>query len=489
MTRFALALLTMFAAGVGCEQPASNEANADVDALTFHGAKLVRSDRGLPDIDVLAYDFDLDAVAAPTPSNGALAVSGSVTVTLVTTRALASVSFDYTGQGSVRRVRLGSTILKYEKRPNRLDITLAKPVPADTTIALQIEFSALPEREVGAGERTRGLTFDSQRELFSANWPNRARQWFPCKDNPRDAAMFASTIRTPVIGDSVISNGKTTTRVLADGRRTTVHEMLHPIPTYAFFLGISNNWTREVSAMPDRGELITYLEGTDTTARAAKRNAVFASTGAAYTYFSTQFGAYAWETLKFVEVPTTWGGGGMEHVGAISIDPREFATPNNARITMVHELAHQWSGDLVRIKTWNDFWLSEGLTEYLTRRFVEDHDGVAAATILWNRSIAGGKRATHPLRPGGDLETDPTPHAIMGAIFDNVAYDKGAWVLRVLEQKVGRAKFTAFLRSWFQQHQHEAVGTDTFERELAAFAGQDFSAFFQQAVYGTATPE
>ena len=50
----------------------------------------------------------------------------------------------------------------------------------------------------------------------------------------------------------------------------------------------------------------------------------------------------------------------------------------------------------------------------------------------------------------------------------------------VLEQKVGRTKFTAFLRNWFQQHRHEAVGTDTFERELAVYAGQDFSAFFQR---------
>jgi aminopeptidase N len=490
MSRFAFAFLLMAStlgssACSGADDPVSDD---DLRALTFHGVKVLSADKNLPDVDVTSYDFDLDATgSAGEPS--VLSIAGSVEISFVAMHALDRVTFDYTGQGAVTSVTQGATPLRYEKKENTLAVSLAKPIAAGKAIAVRIAFSAVPERENGGGARTRGLTFDAGRELFTANWPNRARQWFPCIDNPRDAAMFAVKLRTPSTSDVALSNGKRTEKTLPDGRSETVHEMLHPIPTYAFFLGVSKNWTRETSPVPGRGDLETYLEGTNASARAAKRKAVFDDTDDAFAYFSATFAPFAWETLRFVEVPTTWGGGGMEHVSAISIDPADFADPKNARLTMIHELAHQWSGDLVRIASWNDFWLSEGFTEYLTRRFVEEHDGAAAANELWTRSIDGGKRAAHALRPNGDLETGATPSKIMSAIFDNVAYDKGAWVMRVLEQKVGRAKFTSFLASWFKNHKHQAVTTETFKSDLEAFTGKDFSAFFQSAVYGTAKPE
>jgi aminopeptidase N len=488
MTRFAsIALFFMCALGPSaCASVDDDVTDDDLTKLTFHGVKVLSADKDLPDVDVMAYDFDLDATAG---TAGSLNLAGSVVITLIATRTIDSVAFDYTGTGAIKSVKQGTAALRFEKKASKLNVSFANQVTAGKAIALRIDFDAAPERETGGGARTRGLTFDAGRELFTANWPNRARQWFPCIDNPRDAAMFAVKLRTPTTADIALSNGKRTEKNLPDGRSETVHEMLHPIPTYAFFLGVSKNWIRETSPVPNRADLETYLEGVNASARAAKRKAVFDDTDDAFGYFSATFAPFAWETLRFVEVPTTWGGGGMEHVSAISIDPADFADPKNARLTMIHELAHQWSGDLVRIASWNDFWISEGFTEYLTRRFVEEHDGAAAAEELWNKSIDGGKRAAHALRPGGDLETDASPSKIMSAIFDNVAYDKGAWVMRVLEQKVGRAKFTSFLASWFQKHKHEAVTTETFKRDLEAFTGKDFSAFFQNAVYGTATPE
>jgi aminopeptidase N len=469
----------------GCLATEEDVAEDDLTAATFHGVRVESADQNLPDVDAIGYDFDLDA--APTP-DGTMALSGTLRATFVATRSLDRFSLDYTGKGTIKSVRNGTKSVAFERKTNTLDVVLAKPVAIGKAFTLSIEFDAMPERNAGAGERTRGLTFDNDRELYTANWPNRARQWFPCRDNPRDAALFAVTLRTPSPEHVVIANGKRSEKSLAGGKRETLHEMLHPIPTYAFFVGVSTKWTREASPVPGAGELETYLEGA-AASRTKKRKGVFDNTDEAYAYFSKTFAPYAWETLKFVEVPTTWGGGGMEHVGAISIDPADFSNLKNARVTMIHELAHQWSGDLVRIASWNDFWISEGFTEYLTRRFVEDHDGVAAANALWDESIRGGRSAAHALRPSGDLERDPSPRVIMGAIFDNVAYDKGAWVMRVLEQKVGRDKFTAFLKTWFTKHRHQAVDTQTFEQDLKAFTGKDFTAFFQSAVYGTANPE
>ena len=73
----------------------------------------------------------------------------------------------------------------------------------------------------------------------------------------------------------------------------------------------------------------------------------------------------------------------MEHASVVSMDETLFVDPVEARKTAFHELAHHWSGNLVRIRTWNDFWLSEGFTEYLTARFLSANDGPEAKKTVF----------------------------------------------------------------------------------------------------------
>jgi aminopeptidase N len=469
---------------VACSAPPDDgpgdDAESDATTASFRGVRLGAPDVTLPDFDVAGYDFDLSATPmAEAPSR--LSLRGTLRVTFVTTAPLRTARFDYVPEGdasSVSAVKWGSRNVPFRVEQGSLTVELGREVAQGRAVHLTFTLAASP-RPVG----NRGLVYDASTAVFTAHWPNRARQWFPSRDNPRDAAMFALRLRTPQ-GFVALSNGPRRTREL--GREVeTESEQLAPIAPYAFFLGVSPGWQRaEVPA--SRGRVVESFVHPHHASSAAR---AFADMPKALDYFERTFGPYRWKNVRFIDVQTTWGGGGMEHVGAIAIDPATLSDAAEARTTSVHELAHHWSGDLVRIARWNDFWLSEGFTEYLTRRFVEDADGVQAAEALWAESVAGGRRATHALVPQGELEGDPTPRTIMGAIFDNVAYDKGAWVMRVLERKVGRARFTEFLRGWFQRHAYSVVRTEDFERELSEASGQDLRPFFQDCVYGTRNPE
>jgi aminopeptidase N len=168
------------------------------------------------------------------------------------------------------------------------------------------------------------------------------------------------------------------------------------------------------------------------------------------------------------------------------MDESLFRNPTRARETAWHELAHHWSGNLVRVRRWNDFWLSEGFTVYLTARALGEVYGPAEKQRVIAeqraRALAADAADPHALAPRG-AEIDVL------AIFDAISYQKGALVLRMLERMVGEEKLTAFLKDWFERHAFQAVTTEDFERELSEATGRDLSAFFASFVYAGYHPE
>src|SRR5690606_14411521 len=110
-----------------------------------------------------------------------------------------------------------------------------------------------------------------------------------------------------------------------------------------------------------------------------------------------------------------------------------------------HELAHSWSGNLVTAASWRDIWLNEGFTTYVQGRITEALYGKALAdeeVLLSTRALRKsiGKMSDNSQR----LAPEPRDTGADDALSD-VAYDKGSWFLRTLEQRFGRATFDAYL--------------------------------------------
>ena len=160
------------------------------------------------------------------------------------------------------------------------------------------------------------------------------------------------------------------------------------------------------------------------------------------------YGPYRWGRYDVLVLPPSFPFGGMENPMLTFATPTILAGDRSLTSLIAHELAHSWSGNLVTNATWNDFWLNEGFTVYFELRIMEALYGperMAMLEVLGRRElvdeIAGlgaGSKDTHLRLSLAGRNPDDGMTA--------VAYDKGAALLRLIEQAVGRAKFDAWLR-------------------------------------------
>lgn len=477
---------------------AGSEATVDAPAAdaprtmgSFHGRAFDTYDPTLPGFDAIGYEIELRVDGAPLNDE---TFTASLTGTFVATERIESITLDFTGN-TVDAAEVEGAATQAHREGDGLRVTLDRPrAPGEVFhVTLRYHGALLQSRTVTLGDfvtyggliaaRPNGV---GEGIFLSLDWPMRGRRWLPMRDHPRDGVMVAMRATFPS-ALTVLSNGRREgVSDNADGTRTWRYACLTQMPSYDIHVSAYPGWTEgtgmaSASSTPMRW--YTYQQ------HASMAEGIYRDLPAAMDYFATNFGPFRWEQASFVEVPIF--GGGMEHATVVSMDEslyRSGAT-NSSRQTAVHELAHHWSGNLVRIGSWNDFWLSEGFTEYLTARFITAHDGAAAGRAVWSSFLSRAtgaemrqSRARHPVRPP-DPEVDPL------TIFDQVSYQRGAWTLRMIERRVGTEALTDFLRGWFTRHAEGAVFTADLERELSArFPAADLPRYFAEWVYGQGFP-
>ena len=459
------------------------------EALTrFRGSSLTSRDDSLTEFDSIGYDVDLtlDDTAAHE------AFRGTVKGLYVAKKTLSTLELDFEGN-TVDAVSAQGATAPYVRRGTKLIVTLPRAVNAGDEITTSITYHGDARVADGAdpndfnaygGFMVKRDDSEHRRIFTTLSWPYKARRWIPLHDHPSDGAMLAMKVTAPN-AYTVVANGKRTSSVSAPGgARTWQYEALTPMPPYDFHVSAYDNWaeshfTTAATSVP----VSTYVYAHDK----AVGHAMLDDTGKALDFYASAFGAYRWGSLSYQEEPIF--GGGMEHASCVSLDETLFSSRTGDRETAFHELAHHWSGNLVRIRTWNDFWLSEGFADYLTGRSIAAVDGDTAAAKYWKKEQKNALTADgdhpHALRPA-DPEIDVL------TIFDDVSYAKGASVLRMLEHEVGTAGFTTGLQDWFDSKAFSAQTTKDFEAAVSAWPaarGVDVAAFFRGFVYGKGHPE
>lgn len=469
---------------------ASADAPADAapGALTFRGRALGAADRTIPDVDAIGYELDL-AVTDATPR--AEAFRATLRGTFLATRALTTLSLDLEGN-EVEEVTVDGVPASHTRAGDRLDVALPHPVADGAGFVVSVRYHGvfLQGRTGAAGFNTNGGLMAVQRNregrrvFMSLDWPGRTRRWLPVRDHPRDGAMVAARLTFPA-ALTVLSNGRRLgVTENADGTRTWEYEALTPMPIYDLHVGAYDQWVDQETPPAANGVVIHHH---DYRAMAAQGNAAYADIHEAMNFYTERFGEFRWGSLAFLQEPAI--GGGMEHATVVSMEETMFARPRVARGVAIHELAHHWAGNLVRIATWNDLWLSEGFCDYLTGRYIEAHDGAAAGLAQWQDTLRQGLTTEHAMRGDALLALRPAdPEADPLRMFTLIVYKHGAFALRMLEASVGREALTTFLRGWFDRHAYGAATTETLRAELEAAARQDLRGFFDQWVYGVFHP-
>ncbi|MDQ0030519.1 aminopeptidase N [Arthrobacter bambusae] len=207
---------------------------------------------------------------------------------------------------------------------------------------------------------------------------------------------------------------------------------------------------------------------------------IFELTRQGFEFFESQFGfPYPFEKYDQLFVPE-FNAGAMENAGAVTIlEGYVFrgkvtgAQIERRAITVLHELAHMWFGDLVTMRWWNDLWLNESFAEYMSHLAAVENTEFARA---WTTFASVEKSWAYR------QDQLPTTHPIFAEIndlqdvevnFDGITYAKGASVLRQLVAWVGPEQFMAGVREYFQKHAWQNTELVDLMKELEAASGRD----------------
>ena len=485
MRRISLAgiALSFACAGTACFAPVAPPPDAaGEDEIRFRGAQV---DPTLPDVDAQGYELDIRVDDAA----GREAFSADMKGTYVATKNLDELVLDFEGN-TVDDVLVSGRPTTHRREGTKLFIKLPSTIQNGKTFTTRVRYHGNVLQADGAnpndfaafgGLNVKQRNAERKRIFSSLNWPSKAKKWLPTRDHPADGAMFAVNATFPK-AFTVLANGKQVNVVdNTDGTKTWRYEALTPMPVYDFHISAYEGWkVDEAKSSTNNVPIATY-----TYANAhARQGAIYGDVPKSMDFYEKSFGKFRWGSIAFIEEPIF--GGGMEHAGVISMDETLFPDPKTARATAFHELAHHWSGNLARIRTWNDFWLSEGFTEYLTARFIAANDGPAAKKTVYReyltQALEVDRTTPHALRPA-DPEIDVL------TIFDAISYQKGALTLRAIERIVGEKELTEFLKGWFDRHAFQAVTTSQLVSELKEKTGKDLTKFFDGFVYAQGHPE
>ena len=302
-----------------------------------------------------------------------------------------------------------------------------------------------------------------------------ARRAFPCWDEPDFKATFAITM---IIDESlaVVSNAlETRSTSLEDGRRRVEFATTMPMSTYlvAFVVGplsvtpaVDVDGTPlRVVARPDRAHLSPF----------ALDVAQFC-----LRYFAEYFDRpYPGDKLDLVAIPD-FAFGAMENLGCVTfretallVDPLTATQPELQRVVDViaHELAHMWFGDLVTMRWWNGIWLNEAFATFMEMKATD------AYRPDWQRWTDFGLSRTAAFDVDSLASTRPIEFEVLSptdaeAMFDVLTYEKGAAVVRMLEQYLGEPRFREGIRQYIRRHAFGNTETSDLWDALEAASGE-----------------
>jgi aminopeptidase N len=418
--------------------------------------------------DALHYTLDLK------PDMNQETLAGTVTMEAKATQGLAAFNLDFVGF-KISKLTVNDVPAQYTQGTHELTITPAQPLTMGETFTTAIAYDGSPETSSVDGIVTGWRWYKNG--SFAANEPAGAAGWFPVNDHPLDKASytFRVTVPKPYV---VAANGllKNTT----DNGDTTTYlwEEDKPMASYLATIDIAR-YTVQTDKSPGGVTIRNYFpEG-----MTSEETQMFSRTGEMIDFFSSIYGPYPFDAYGVVIADTELGF--ALETQTLSLFGRTRSA--NRRVGQIapeevvaHELSHQWFGDSVSLKSWEDIWLNEGFATYSQFLWLEHISGKDAL----DSRMRGIYRLLDTQRGTGE-----TGKPDVQTLFDtNLIYLRGSLVLHALRMRVGDEMFFNIMRTYADRFRYGNANTADFIKVANEVVKQDLNSFFQSWLYDSRLP-
>ena len=340
------------------------------------------------------------------------------------------------------------------------------------------------------GTASRVLTDGMFQQQYNGDWytftkfePVTARRAFPCFDEPSFKTPWQITLRVPSAQKAFSNTPVEKETDEGDGTKSVRFARTKPLPTYLLAMAVGPFDVVDVGPVGRNKAPARIIVPRGRSAEAAY---AAETTPKAVQLLEEYFGTpYPYEKLDQIVVPITTAWGAMENAGLIAYGQFLLAKPTEDTLplqrgrlnTMIHEMAHQWFGNLVTMKWWDDIWLNEGFASWLASKLadqwhpewkVKASTVAAADSAKTSDTLVSSRKVRQTIAAPGDI----------GLAFDGITYVKGSSLLRMFENWLGEETFRNGIRTYLKRHAWKNATTDDLSAALSNAAGRDVSAAF-----------
>ncbi|MFG2225925.1 M1 family metallopeptidase [Streptomyces sp. NPDC048644] len=390
-------------------------------------------------------------------------------ITAHASKDLSSFKLDLQGL-KVSGVRVDGEDAGFSRKGHKLTVRPAQALRKGAEFRTTVEYSGVPRELKDPDGDTDGWVKTSDGAFVSGE-PAGAMTWFPGNNHPSDKAAYDFRITVPE-RYTAIANGELRSKKTAKGRATYSWHSAEPMATY---LATATIGTFDVHQSRTSDGLPLYVAVDPKEAKASEKA------------LEQLPAILEWSGKLFGDYPFSSAGAIVDHtpprIDWIALEsqtkPVYAGAPDAA--TVVHETAHQWFGDSVTPKTWEDTWLNESFATYAEWLW-EEHKGGRTPQERFDELAETDEDDDLWEFPPGDPQYAENVTA-------TPIYDRGAMVLQQLRNAVGDKTFFGILKSWPAKYRHSNADTDDFIDFCQERTDEDLTDLFDDWLYGEGQPD
>jgi aminopeptidase N len=425
-----------------------------------------------PLTDVVHYQFSIRL------NDSTDIIEGTAVITVKFRGAVRSFGLDLknvnsAGKGmKITEITLDKSRFSWDHSGNKLTITLEEPSSDGSEVKVTLKWKGIPADGLIISKNKFG-----DRTFFADHWPDRGSNYLPVVDHPSDKATVEFIITAPshykVVGSGYLVDEK----AVANGCTQTHWKEEIPLAVKVMAFAAAPFAVQKAGDV-DNIPVTTWIyeenakEGFNDYAVALRPMA----------FYDSIIGPYPYEKLANVQSKTIFGG--LENAGCIFYSENSVTGQGKAEGLIAHEIAHQWFGNSVTEKDWHHIWLSEGFATYMTSAYLEKRYGeerlMESMRSARDRVLRASER-----NPGPVIDTTITD--LMKLLSAN-SYQKGAWVLHMLRNKIGDEVFWRGMRLYYERFRNSNALTIDFVNVMEEVSKSALGDFFNEWLYVPGQP-